>query len=238
VNARDAMPDGGRLTLRTYDRGDRVALEVADTGSGIDPAIRHRIFEPYFTTKVGGAVPGSGLGLATAYGIVESHRGVLEALDAQPRGAILRAVFPAAPESALRARTGAAGGAVREGGGALLLVEDERLVRVATFRALKQLGYEVVACADGDEAVDVYRARHHELKAVILDLLMPRMSGLETYLALREIDPRVPVLLTSGFADEGEVTKLHELGVRAFLNKPYDLGELSRALAEVISPGR
>ncbi|HZS39944.1 MAG TPA: ATP-binding protein [Polyangia bacterium] len=234
VNARDAMPDGGRLTLRTRERDGRVLLEVADTGVGIDPAIRHRIFEPYFTTK-GGREAGTGLGLATAYGIVESHRGTIEALDGEPRGTLMRLSFPHAAPGTLRMTPPEPGRPMEAGAGLVLLVEDEKLVRVATFRALKQLGYDVVACADGDEAVDVYRARHHELEAVVLDLVMPKLSGVETIEAMREIDDGVPVLLTSGYASDDELKQLRALGVRAFLNKPYDIGELSRALAEVIS---
>src|SRR5439155_21785325 len=140
----------------------------------LDPAIRHPIFGPYFTTKGGEQQAGSGLGLATAYGIVESHHGTIEALDARPRGTIMRLTFPASPPGALRLTPPEPGKPPEKGVGAVLLVEDEKLVRVATFRALKQLGYEVVACADGDEAVDVYRARHGELEAVVLDLVMPK----------------------------------------------------------------
>jgi CheY-like chemotaxis protein len=124
---------------------------------------------------------------------------------------------------------------VRSGSGTVLLVEDERIVRVATVRVLKQLGYQVIACGDGDEAVDLYRERRQEIAAVMLDMLMPRMSGLETFLALREIDHDVPVLLTTGFADDDEVQEILDLGVRDFIAKPYELGALSRALARVIT---
>jgi two-component system, cell cycle sensor histidine kinase and response regulator CckA len=238
VNARDAMPDGGRLTARTRDveRDGKawVVLEIEDSGSGIDPAIRERIFEPYFTTKADGKPGGSGLGLATAWGIVEAHGGTIEAIDARPRGTIMRVLLPAT-EQRPRSAGGDATGA-KPGAGTVLLVEDERLVRAATFRSLKQLGYQCVAVCDGDEAVEVYRARHDEITAVILDMLMPNMSGLETYLALREIDPAVQVLLTTGFTDNEEVQRILDLGVREFIPKPYNVAQLSRALEKVIGP--
>jgi PAS domain S-box-containing protein len=235
VNARDAMPDGGTLEIRTVDvDAEHVALEVVDTGSGIDTAIRDRIFEPYFTTKSGERFRSSGLGLATVYGIVEAHAGSIEVLDHRPTGTIMRIVLAAAPAQAERAQVGARP-APRSGHGVVLLVEDEALVRVATFRSLKQLGYQVVACGDGDEAVDIYRARRSEISAVMLDMLMPRMGGRDTYLALREIDPDVKVLLTTGFAQNDEVQRILELGAREFIAKPYGMDALSQAMERVLA---
>jgi signal transduction histidine kinase len=212
LNARDAMPDGGRLTLRTGDGrdGKSVVIDVIDTGVGIAPGIADRIFEPYFTTKTDGAVRGSGLGLATAYGIVESHGGTIEVLPppregAPPPGTTLRVILPTAAPNLPRRTAGPPAPAAQSGAGSVLLVEDESLVRVATFRVLKQLGYSVVACGDGEEAIDIFRERHRELSAVILDMVMPKLSGRDTYLRLREIDATVPVLLTTGFAANEEV---------------------------------
>jgi CheY-like chemotaxis protein len=246
-NARDAMPDGGRLVLRTRNieltgedarsplkPGLQLIVEVCDSGVGIDPSVRDRIFEPYFTTKIAGAQRGSGLGLATAYGIVESHHGTIEAIDAQPRGTIMRLTFPLAPPSATRRTPVVTREPARSGTGTVLLVEDEALVRVATFRTLKQLGYRVIACEDGDEAVEIFRERHTEITAVMLDMMMPRMSGRQTYVAMREIDPEVRVLLTTGFAHNEEVQRILSLGVRGFIAKPYELTSLSQALAKVI----
>ncbi len=253
MNARDAMPDGGKLILRTRDvtlteseapplkAGPHVLFEVEDSGTGIPPEIRARVFEPYFTTKTGGAARGNGLGLATVYGIVESHRGLIRIASAQPHGTIMRMWFPATSHptatATATAHTPARAGEsseVRGGSGTVLLVEDEKLVRVATVRVLKQLGYRVLACGDGDEAIDLYRERKSEIAAVMLDMLMPRMSGHETFLALRDLDPGVAVLLTTGLAHDQEVKEMLELGVRDFIAKPYEVGALSRALAKVI----
>jgi signal transduction histidine kinase/CheY-like chemotaxis protein len=225
--AREAMVEGGRLVLRTRnlersdDVGPQVVLEVCDTGAGID---RHRLFEPYFE---------SGLHFASAYGIVQGHRGTIEALDAQPRGTIVRLTFPLANATGAR-RAMPPHEAARAEAGTILLVEDEPLVRVATFRTLKQLGYRVIACADGDEAVEIFRERHGEITAVMLDMRMPRMSGPQTYVAMRAIDPTVRVLLTTGLAHNDEVQRILSLGVRSFLAKPYEPASLSQALVKVI----
>jgi PAS domain S-box-containing protein len=253
-NARDAMPDGGRLTVRTRNvevgedeppllRGTHVLLEVADTGPGIDPAVRERIFEPYVTTK--GAQRGSGLGLSTVYGIVEAHRGAIEAIDGEtpegePRGTIMRVLLPLAPTGlARRPATPRAEPTTTKPlqptprGGTVLLVEDEQLVRVSTFRALRTLGYTVIACADGDEAVEIFRDRRGDIHLVLLDVAMPRMSGRQTYLALRGIDPEVRVLLMAGGTHGDEVDRILSLGARAFLPKPFELATLSQALERV-----
>jgi two-component system cell cycle sensor histidine kinase/response regulator CckA len=251
VNARDAMPEGaGRLVLRTYDRtldamfaathlplgpGPHVVLEVSDTGVGIDPAIRERVFEPYFTTKTTGAVKGTGLGLATVYGVVQSHGGYVEVADNAPRGTTMRVYLVAASRSERRLtpRSVRPQAMLRRGHGTVLLVEDEPLVRRAALGALSYLGYDVIEAEDGARAVEIFRERHHEIRVVLLDMVMPRMGGRETYLALRECDPRVAVLLTTGFALNEEAQAILDLGVRGFIAKPYDVQALSEAIAQV-----
>jgi len=253
VNARDAMPEGGRLAVRTRDvaliqaearrrpplkPGRHVMLEVQDDGAGIDPAIRDRIFEPYFTAKVAGAVRGSGLGLATAFGIVQSHGGMIEVEDARPRGTIARVYVPAAPPSERVPITTPPPRSVRLGEGTVLVVDDEPLVNAATSLALRKIGYSVLRARDGVEAVEIYRQRGPEIVAVVLDMVMPRLDGRGTYLALRELNPDVRVLLTTGFALNDEAQRIIDLGVRGFLAKPFDIHTLSEALAEVIAGGR
>jgi two-component system cell cycle sensor histidine kinase/response regulator CckA len=240
INARDAMPEGGSLTLRTRDltlpgdaelpAGRFVALELADSGVGIHPAVRDRMFEPYVSSKP----HGGGLGLATVYGIVQAHHGVIEALDHPPRGTLIRVTLPVAT-GLRRTQTQAPApvGKIAPGSGTVLLVEDEQLVRVATFRALRQLGYQVIACADGDEAVEIFRDRRADIHGVLLDVAMPKMSGRQTYIALHEIDPQVRVLLMAG-NDGDEVDRILSLGAREFLPKPFELRALSQALERVL----
>jgi two-component system, cell cycle sensor histidine kinase and response regulator CckA len=242
INARDAMPDGGRLSIRTREllldahaaaaaglasTGRYVVLEVSDSGSGVDPSIRDRIFEPYFTTKGSG----SGLGLATVYGIVNGHGGAIEVLDRPGGGALFRVLLPALGGESVVSEPGAAAEPTRPGVGLVLMVDDDRLVRAAAARALKRLGYQVMLASDGVEAVEVYREHKAEIRCVLLDLLMPRMDGRQTYQALREIDPSVRVLITSGYADNLQVQDLIDRGVRGFVAKPYDLELLSDAIA-------
>jgi two-component system, cell cycle sensor histidine kinase and response regulator CckA len=249
VNAREALGDeGGTVMVRTYDRevdaetaarlhllaaGPHVVLEVEDGGPGIDPIIRDRIFEPYFSTKVGGTVRGMGLGLATVFGIVESHGGAIEVLDATPHGTIMRVYFRAAEPGRTQVEPPRARKAPKPRQGTVLVVDDEKVVRSATTVALRELGYGVVAVEDGNSAIATYRERRDEIVAVLLDMIMPRMDGRATYLALREIDPEVPVLLTTGFALNEEAQRILDLGVRGFLAKPFDVNALAEALAEV-----
>src|SRR5262249_53753999 len=174
-------------------------------------------------------------GLATVYGIVETHGGAIEVLDNEPRGAILRIRFPGIPARPRAAPAPRPEKRIHQGRGTVLLVEDEEHVRVASARSLSSIGYEVVPASDGVEALEIYRARGPEIAAVVLDMVMPRLSGRDTYLALRNLDPAVRVVLTTGFALNEEAQEILDLGVREFVPKPYDLESLSEALARVSS---
>ncbi len=250
VNARDAMPDGGRIVITTHDLeltaqealrhrqlqpGPCVVLEVTDGGIGIPPAIRERIFEPYFTTKKAGD-GGTGLGLATTWGIVENHSGTIEAVPASPRGTTMRVIFPAAPEGVQRAFSPAPSRELKEGRGIVLVVDDERTVRDATAGALRALGYVVVCAEGGEGAINVLRERS-DIDAVLLDMVMPRMDGRTTYLALRDVRPNVPVVLTTGFALNEEAQGILDLGVRDFIAKPFSVELLSQVMARVVAIG-
>jgi hypothetical protein len=232
VNARDAMPEGGELALRTFEQDGRVVLEVADTGPGIDPAIRDRVFEPFFTTKPAGEM--RGLGLATAYGIVTSHGGTITIGDHPPHGAVVRVELPAADAEPAQAAAPKASRDARSGSETILVVDDEPLVLRASVRSLAALGYRVLEARDGAEALEVFREHRGLIDAVILDMMMPRMDGRETYLALREIDPGVRVLLTTGLAND-HAQRVIELGARHVLAKPYDIARLTEALARVLA---
>jgi len=234
VNARDAMPNGGRMTIATRDDAGSVVLEVTDEGTGIDPNVRDRIFEPYVTTKTS-AEGGTGLGLATVWGIVENHGGSIVALDAPgSRGTTMRVVFPAAPAGIARAPAKADDKEVVRGSGTVLVVEDERAVRDGVAAALRDLGYRVVCAEDGASAVEIYRERS-DIDAVLLDMVMPRMDGRSTYLALRDVRPDVRVVLTTGFALNEEAQRILDLGVRDFIAKPFNVEKLSQVMARAIA---
>ncbi len=249
VNARDAMPEeGGRIIIATRDyemgedeaarrenmrRGPCVVLEVSDNGSGIAPHIRDRMFEPYVTTKKGGEGGGTGLGLATVWGIVENHGGAIEAIAASP-GTILRAFFPAAIEAAVGAPKNDTPANVVHGTGAVLVVDDERPVREALAAALRGLGYRVLVAEDGAAAIEIVRGET-KIDAVLLDMVMPRMDGKATYLALREVRPDLRVVLTTGFALNEEAQRILDLGVREFISKPFSVEALSQVIARTVA---
>ena len=238
VNARDAVREhGGRhVAVRTRTDGAHVVLEVADDGPGIPPELRERVFEPYFTTKTKASERGTGLGLATVYGIVGSHHGTIEiAPGLDGRGTTMCVRLPAAlaapPETTAREPEGE----VAPGSGTVLVVDDDAIVRRALATTLTGLGYTTLEAGDGAEAVEIYRGKLGEIRAVLLDMIMPGMSGKAAYHALRAIDPNACVLLMSGHTSNEEAQSLIDSGARGFVSKPYSPETLARALAAALS---
>ena len=246
VNARDAVGGSGRVAVSTrtvsldappvhatgaFTAGRAVVFEVADDGPGISPAERDRVFEPYFTTKTRGPDRGTGLGLATVLGIVEAHQGSIEiAAGLEGRGTTMRVYLPAG--AALPgAPAPVKSGSPAKGHGTILVVDDDQIVRKALISAIRKLGYEVIEAASGAQALEHYRTRGEQISAVVLDMIMPGLSGRATYLALRELAPAVKVLLMSGYTMNEEVQGILELGVRSFLSKPYSMEALAHELA-------
>lgn len=245
VNARDAMPDGGalRVVVRAgvgdgpapLPPGPHVVLEVSDTGPGVPVALRARVFEPYFTTKHERDAPGTGLGLSTVYGVVETHGGLIEIGDAEPRGARFTVYLPAAPVTAVAPPPSAVRPTRAAGKGLVLLVDDELLLRRAVRRVLEHMGYAVVEAADGAAGVEAFRAHRAELVAVVLDHVMPVLNGRDAFVVLRGIDPTVPVILTTGRLDEASEGELRRLGIAGLIPKPFDVGELSDVLQAAVA---
>jgi signal transduction histidine kinase/ActR/RegA family two-component response regulator len=235
VNARDAVKDrGGRVIVRTCSADEMVVLEVADDGSGIPLELRERVFEPYFTTKTHGAQSGTGLGLATVFGIVESHKGWIEIGEGLGgAGTTVRVALSAAPEAA-KPKPPAEAMSPAPGSGLILVVDDDPMVRQAVAMTLRSLGYTTVEAGSGGEAVDVFGRQHAEIQAVVLDVIMPGMSGRSAFAALRAIDASVRVLLMSGYSNNEEVQALIEQGARGFVMKPYSVETLARALAATL----
>lgn len=239
VNARDAMPEGGRLVLRCRDRQSRpshegqwVVIEVEDSGGGITADVRERMFEPYFTTKTTGPIKGTGLGLATVYAIVQAHGGGIEAHDTPGGGATIRVFFPRADEASAVAMPRVVPRAATQRG-TLLVIDDEPPVRRAASLALEGLGYRVLPAESGEEAVVLYREHHAEIDAVLLDMVMPGMGGRQTYVALREINDRIPVIVTSGLSLSDEAKRTMELGAQGFAPKPYDVHSLCETIEQL-----
>ncbi|MDI4663650.1 response regulator [Xanthobacter autotrophicus] len=249
VNARDAMPDGGTLTVRTANvpaaasasygqrlpEGDYVLVEVADTGTGIPPEIMGKIFEPFFSTKEVGK--GTGLGLSTVYGIVEQTGGTILAESELGRGTTFRVFLPrhtgAPEEEAPRPAEPEPKVADLTGQGRVLLVEDEDAVRAFASRALANRGYEVLSAASGVEALEVME-QAGSVDLVISDVVMPEMDGPTLLRELRARDPALKVIFISGYAEEAFARNLPPSERFSFLPKPFSLKQLVAAVSETL----
>jgi CheY-like chemotaxis protein len=236
VNARDAMPDGGRLTVSaanvTLAEGDPklplgttagpyVVISIADSGHGIPAEIQHRIFDPFFTTKPVGK--GTGLGLSTALGIVQSHRGFLDLESAVGSGTTFHVYLPAIPDGVATTSTAPAPRATPlPTGQTILVVDDERDVRDSIRIILESENFTVITATDGEAGLAQYLKHRARLNLVITDLMMPKMNGLTLIRTLRAIDPLVKVVVTSGLTEVTERRELTHLGIPDILMKPYD----------------
>ncbi|MFL6284455.1 MAG: PAS domain S-box protein [Pyrinomonadaceae bacterium] len=249
TNARDAMPKGGRLIIETenvtlddayasrhpYARPGRyVLLRVSDTGAGMPPEVQQHIYEPFFTTKP--VDKGTGLGLATSYGIVKQHGGTIEVYSEVGHGTTFKIYLPLedkpAEKPAEHARPSLVGGHET-----ILLGEDERNLQEMERAILEDLGYRVIVARDGRDAVRVYEARHREIDLILLDVIMPRMDGPEAYHEMRELVPdTAPVIFMSGYSPEVIRARLEaEIAAGAgTLAKPYDAATLGRKVREAL----
>jgi signal transduction histidine kinase/CheY-like chemotaxis protein len=246
VNARDAMPRGGTLTLRTeverHDEaspgrrvgpGEWLVLAVSDTGTGIAPQHLERIFEPFFTTK--GEGRGTGLGLATVYGIAKAHGGEVRVSSEVGRGSRFAVSLPLLAEPPAAAATPEA--APPRGTGVVLVVDDEDLVRRTAGRMLASLGYRPELVGSGQEALAWLEARPAAPAAVLLDLAMPGMDGPTCFRLMRQRLPTLRVVVTSGFARNAGVQQLLDEGACDFVQKPYRTIDLAQALAAALRVG-
>ncbi|MGW8302493.1 MAG: PAS domain S-box protein [Desulfobacterales bacterium] len=244
VNAADAMPGGGKLILKTQNQthlniksdhynpmpGDYVQLTITDTGSGMDKATLERIFDPFFTTKEMGR--GTGLGLASVYGIIKSHDGYIDVESEKGHGTTFTIFLPAS-ESGVEGNAEADARLIK-GSGTLLVVDDEELVLDVGASMLEKLGYTVLKAHNGTEAVDIFKANHDKIKMVILDIIMPDMGGGAVYDKIKPINPDVKVLLSSGYSVDGQAIELLERGCDGFMQKPFTMEELSRKITQIL----
>lgn len=255
VNARDAMPEGGRLTVTAENKhldgqyvvmsgaaapGNYVRVSVADTGTGMPPEVLDRVFDPFFTTKEVGE--GTGLGLSTVSAIVQSHGGFVNVYSEVGAGTTFRVYFPAG--SAVEGDGGAdtdlsaAPEPPRGRGELILVVDDESAVRTITRQTLESFGYQVLTAADGAEAVALYAVRGKDIAMVLTDIMMPIMDGPSTIRALLHLDPKVRIVAASGLGANGGVARAAASGVRHFLPKPYTAETLLEVIRQVLEGGR
>ncbi len=251
VNARDAMPSGGTLTYRTMlvaggtlrrkfneaGRHPYVCVSLSDTGVGMDDTTRRRLFEPFYTTKRAGK--GTGLGLAVVYGIIASHKGFVEVESAVNRGTTFHLYLPVAEEEQTQAeQVEQEAGAVLGGSETILLVEDEEMLMEVLSSSLRSKGYTVLAACDGDEALRVFEQHRGDIKLVITDFGLPLRTGFEVFQALRKKAPSLNVVLASGYIDPQQQTMMSAAGVRAFLQKPYQIAEVLKKIREILDERR
>jgi len=244
VNASQAMPDGGHLYLATacifLDRvaasahgcspGDYVAITVRDTGPGIDRQIRERVFDPFFTTKE--KERGTGLGLASAYGIIKNHNGFIEVQNGSGGGASFRICLPASHGTTEEEKK--APSSLARGDETILLVDDEEMIIDVGSQMLARLGYTVISAASGQIAIDRYERLQDRIHLVILDMIMPGLSAGSVFDRLKEINSGVRVLLSSGYSLNGQAADLLSRGCDAFIQKPFDLHDISHKIRKVL----
>jgi len=246
VNAADAMSDGGRLSFKSSNatrevmqnharmpiRGEYVQLDVQDSGVGMDEATRERIFEPFFTTKEMGR--GTGLGLASVFGIVKSLGGFIEVDSEIERGTTFRIFLPASSRILTADLQPAREQTVMTSSRTVLLVDDEEVVLDVGVQMLQHFGYAVLPAANGQEALRIYAENKEKIDLVILDMVMPDMGGRAVYDRLKQCNSEVKVLLSSGYSLSGEASEIMKSGCNGFIQKPFNIKELTAQIDHIL----
>jgi PAS domain S-box-containing protein len=252
VNAWQAMPGGGDLYIQTQNvnldenytmpfkaiPGKYVKISVTDTGVGMDEVTRQRIFEPFFSTKEKGR--GTGLGLASVYGIVKNHGGFINVYSEKGGGATFNIFLPATEKETVTATEKEAVKKkelekdVLKGSETVLLVDDEDLIIDVGQPMLEKMGYNVLIAGSGKEAVEIYQKNEQKIDMVILDLIMPDLSGGDTYDKLKEINPEIKVMLSSGYSIDGQTNEILKRGCMGFIQKPFNMKKLSQKIREIL----
>ena len=245
VNAWQAMPDGGDLYVETKNvalddgfsgslgpvSGKYVKISVTDTGVGMDKKTQQRVFDPFFTTKEVGR--GTGLGLSSAYGIITNHGGIINVYSEEGKGATFNIYLPAS-EKEIPVKERALLDEVVRGTETILLADDEEDILEVGKKWLKEMGYEVIPAKSGKEAVELYKTHKDEVDLVILDMIMPEMGGGEAYDRIKEVNPQVKVLLSSGYTIDGQATAILGRGCDGFIQKPFSMKTLSLEIRDIL----
>jgi CheY-like chemotaxis protein len=245
INAWQAMPDGGDLFLETanttlddrqasthgVEPGKYVKITLADTGMGMDPATMERIFDPFFTTKAMGR--GTGLGLASAYGIVSNHGGVIAVSSRKGDGTTFQVYLRASAKPSL-GTAARIPPSTQVGCETILLVDDDPLILEVGQAMLNRLGYCVQVARGGQEALAAYRTQGDQIDLVILDMIMPDMGGGKTYDQLKAMRPDIKVLLSSGYSIDGQAATIMNRGCSGFIQKPFDLQTFSDKIRSIL----
>ena len=247
VNASQAMPGGGTLYVSTQNQpleetmvpsvdlapGRYVKISITDTGVGMDTATRARIFDPFFTTKTMGR--GTGLGLASAYGIIRNHDGAIKVYSEPGKGSSFNIYLPASHRRAIHEH-GPQPSQYKTGNELILIVDDEDVIVDVGRQMLEKLGYRVLTAQSGEEALQHVKTRLADIDLIILDMIMPGQSGGEVFDRIKEIDPEMDVLLSSGYSLNGQAQRILQRGCRGFIQKPFSLSALSTKIREILDP--
>jgi PAS domain S-box-containing protein len=248
VNARDAMPGGGRITIAAANVvldehyvamnaeaqvGPHVVLQIQDNGTGMTAEIRDKIFDPFFTTKEIGK--GTGLGLSTSLAIVKSHGGFVRVYTEVGRGTSFKVHLPAENGQSVHVQEAAPVSLPRGNGELIMVIDDEFSIRAITQQTLDAFGYRCLMAADGAEAVALYAKNQAEVAVVVTDMMMPMMDGPATIQILRKLNPKLPIIAASGLSASSQIAKVTSLEVKRFLAKPYTAETLLTALNEILS---
>jgi two-component system cell cycle sensor histidine kinase/response regulator CckA len=244
INAWQAMPNGGELYLETsvvhleeadcrphsIEPGKFVKISVTDTGTGMDEKTRQRVFDPFFTTKKMGR--GTGLGLASAYGIVKNHSGAITVLSEEGKGTTFNIYLPYSDYEVKKEIT--VKNEIVSGTGTILLVDDESVVIDVAKEMLEKLGYDVLTAKSGKDAVETLSNYLNRVNLIILDMIMPGMDGSQTFDLIRDINPSIPVLLSSGYSLNGQANKIMRKGCNGFIQKPFLITQLSKKIGQIL----
>lgn len=245
---RDDDPHGGTITvnirklhadelfLQSHPEAietDYWVISIEDTGVGMSRKTLDHIFEPFFTTKKNTRIKGSGLGLTMVYNIIHDHSGFIEVYSEISKGSVFSVYLPVLEQEYIE-KNKAAGNEIIYGEGTILVIDDEELIRVTTRKMLQASGYRVILAENGDEGIRIFREKHDEIKAIILDMAMPKKSGRDSFFEMKKFDPGVRVLLATGYKHDERSEEIIKSGVKGFIQKPYTIAELSRAISDVI----
>jgi CheY-like chemotaxis protein len=244
LNALQAMPGGGTLLVRTENvtidqdqyrpyhvkAGQYIKIKITDSGVGMDEKTQQRIFDPFFTTKEMGR--GTGLGLASVYGIVKNHEGFINVSSQIDKGTEFEIYLPATEEAVTEQQQAVE--TFYAGQGTVLLVDDEAMILDVGQRMLHKLGYHVFTATDGVEALEVYAENQGKIDVIILDMVMPRLNGGDTYDQIKALNSRAKVLLSSGYSINGQAQEILNRGCDGFIQKPFNMQSLSRNIRMVL----